>query len=60
MSIFSQGVMQKGIETGKAEGLLVAIRNLMDSMGWSVEQAMEALRIAEPDRSKYAELLQKQ
>lgn len=60
MCNFSKGVMQKGIEKGKAEGLLVAIRNLMDSMGWSVEQAMEALRIAEPDRSKYAELLQRQ
>lgn len=64
MCNFSQGVMQKGIEKGKvegrAEGFLVAIRNLMDSMGWSMEQAMEALRVSESDRSKYAELLQKQ
>lgn len=59
---------EKGIEKGraegkaegKAEGLLTALRTLMDSMGWSVDQAMEALRVAEPDRSKYAELLQRQ
>ena len=49
----------EGKEEGKAEGVLAAIRNLMDSMDWSVEQAMEALRVAEPDRPRYAELLQK-
>lgn len=51
---------EKGRVEGKAEGLLAAIRNLMDSMDWSVEQAMEALRMVEPDRPRYTELLQKQ
>ena len=50
----------EGKAEGKAEGVLIAIRNLMDSMDWSVEQAMEALRVAEPDRPRYTELLQKQ
>lgn len=50
----------EGKAEGKTEGLLAAIRNLMDSMDWSVEQAMEALRVAEPDRPRYTELLQKQ
>ena len=50
----------EGKAEGKAEGVLTAIRNLMDSMDWSVEQAMEALRVAEPDRPRYTELLQKQ
>ena len=64
MCNLSQGVMalgiEQGIEKGKAEGLLAAIRNLMASMGWSMEQAMDALRIPSGDRPKYAELLQKQ
>lgn len=29
-------------------------------MGWSVEQAMEALRVPETDRPKYTDLLQRQ
>ena len=60
MCNLSQGVIALGIEKGKAEGLLDAIRNLMASMGWSAEQAMDALRIPSGDRPKYAGLLQKQ
>ena len=47
-------------ELGRSEGFLASIRNLMASMGWTAEQAMEALRVPEADRSKYADLLQKQ
>ena len=50
----------EGRAEGKAEGMLAALRSLMDSMGSSVEQAMEALRVAESDRPRYTELLQKQ
>lgn len=32
----------------------------MESMGFSLEKAMQALRISEEDRAKYAELLAKQ
>ena len=64
MCNLSQGVMEKGmekgIEKGKIEGLLTSIRNLMASMGWSAEQAMEALRVPETERQKYAGLLQRQ
>ena len=64
MCNLSQGVLEKGIEKGmekgKVEGLLTAIKNLMASMGWSAEQAMEALRVPETDRQKYTGLLQKQ
>ena len=76
MCNLSQGVMEKGIEqgmkqgmeqgmkqgmeNGKVEGLLTAIRNLMTSMGWSAEQAMEALRVSETERQKYAAMLQRQ
>lgn len=60
MCNLSQGVMELGIEKGKVEGFLVSIRSLMASMGWSVEQAMDALRLSEDDRAKCADLLQKQ
>ena len=52
--------MKQGMEKGRAEGLLTAIRNLMASMGWSAEQAMEALCVPETERKKYSGLLQKQ
>ena len=32
---------------------LLSIRNLMDTMGWSVEQAMEGLKIPEEEKRKY-------
>ena len=68
MCNLSQGVEEKGRIKGRAEGRaegkaeerLSAIRNLMASMGWSVEQAMEALRVPETERQKYALQLQNQ
>lgn len=72
MCNLSQGVEEKGrikgraegvaegMEKGKVEGFLSSIRNLMSSMDWSMEQAMDALRVPELDRPKYADLLQKQ
>ena len=64
MCNLSQGVEErgriKGRAEGRTEGLLSSIRALMASMGWSAEQAMEALKLPETDRPKYADLLQKQ
>lgn len=60
MCNLSQGVLEKGMEKGKAEGLLSAIKNLMANTGWSLEKAMETLGVSEAERSKYADLLQKQ
>ena len=34
--------IEKGIEQGIEKGILLSIRNLMETMGWSVEQAMES------------------
>ena len=48
MCNLSKGVeekgIQKGIEKGIEQGLLLSIKNLMETMGWSVEQAMEGLK----------------
>jgi hypothetical protein len=50
MCNLSKGVEEKGI----TKGILASIRNLMESMSWSAEQAMNALKIPEEERSKYA------
>ena len=57
MCNLSQGVEEKGRIRGRTEGIAASIKSLMDSMGWSMEQAMAALKISEEDRSQYAKLL---
>jgi hypothetical protein len=50
--------LSKGIEEkGKEKGLLTSIKNLMESMGWSVEQAMAALKVPESEQPKYATMI---
>ena len=49
MCNLSKGVEEKGIQ----KGILLSIRNLMETMGWSVEQAMESLKIPEEEKTKY-------
>lgn len=53
MCNLSQTVEAKGIEKGRMEGILSSIKSLMDSMGWTIEQAMDALKVPEGERSKY-------
>jgi flagellar biosynthesis/type III secretory pathway protein FliH len=56
----AQGMAQ-GMADGMAQGSytteLSNIRNLMDSMKWTVEQAMDALKVPEEKREKYLEEL---
>ena len=37
----------------KQETLLETIKNLMDTMKWTAEQAMTAMKIPDADRGKY-------
>lgn len=55
MCNLSKGVEEKGIE----KGILLSIRNLMETMGWSAEQAMKGLKIPEEEKGKYLEALKK-
>lgn len=55
MCNLSKGVEEKGIE----KGILFSIRNLMETMGWSAEQAMGGLKIPEEEREKYMNKLKK-
>lgn len=48
---------RRGRAEGHTEGTLASIKNLMDSMGWSMEQAMSALKISEEERPEYRKLL---
>ncbi len=57
--------LEEGIREGKREGiregaektLLESVKNLMDTMKWSAEQAMEALKVPEGDQEKYLKRL---
>lgn len=55
MCNLSKGVEEKGVE----KGILFSIRNLMETMGWSAEQAMGELKIPEEEREKYMNKLKK-
>ena len=49
----------EGLQEGIKKGLLSSIRNLMESMDWTADQAMNALKISEEDQEKYRMLLKK-
>ncbi len=53
--------MCKALEDMKNEAVertaLQMIRNLMETMKWSADQAMAAMKIPEADQSKYADKL---
>ena len=65
MCNLSKGVREKGIaeglERGRAEGMaestLTSIKNLMETLGLSLDAAMAALKIPEVDRPRYAKQL---
>jgi len=48
----------RGMEQGMSEGTAAAIKNLTETLGLPVEQAMNALKIPEADRPKYMQMLQ--
>lgn len=53
--------LSKGIEEkGRKEGIISSVKNLMDTMDWSAEQAMKALKVSKEDQEKYLVMLKKQ
>ena len=54
MCNLSEGVEQKGIQ----KGIFKSITNLMDTMNWTAQEAMDALKIEEEERPRYIELLE--
>ena len=68
MCNLSQGFEERGFENGRVEGLtegriestISTIRSLMGSMGWTMEQTMDAMQLPAADRPKYEEMLKLQ
>ena len=50
------GVLE-GRAEGRTEGTLSSIKNLMETLGLPIEAAMNALKVPEDERSKYASIL---
>ena len=46
-----------GIGRGEERSLTASIRSLMETLHLTAEQAMDALRVPQKDRAKYAALL---
>ena len=44
-------------DEAEKKGKIEAIKNLMDSCEWTIEQAMKALKIPEADYPKYIAML---
>lgn len=55
--IHEYNLIKDARQEGHSEGTLASIKNLMASMGWSMEQAMSALKISEKEYPKYRKLL---
>ena len=47
----------KGMEIGRAESTLLCIKNLMKNMKLTAQQAMDALKIPDEERTHYMEML---
>ena len=52
--------MEKGMAEGLEKGILSSIESLMETMGWTLDQAMTALKLPEAERQTYRNLLEKQ
>ena len=51
--------LAEGRTKGLVEGTLSSIKNLMETLGLSIEAAMNALKIPEDERTKYANMLER-
>ena len=64
MCNLSKGVMEEGMAKGMAKGMtngiLFSIKNLMETLGMTIEQAMAALKVPEDEKKKYMDLLEQQ
>ena len=57
MCNYSDFVENRGIKKGKKEGKAEALVNLMQTVNWTIEQAMQALKIPENDWDDYRSLV---
>ena len=57
LEIRAEEARADGRQEGRQEGLTASIRNVMHSMNFSVEKAMDVLQIPADERAKYAALV---
>lgn len=57
MCLAIQQMNEEAAQKERISTLLNNIRNLMEKMGWSVEQSMDILSVSENDRKALSQLL---
>ena len=57
MEIHDYHVAEAARKDGRTEGTLCNIKNLMETLGLSIDAAMNALKVPEDERSKFASML---
>ena len=50
---------EEGVKEGLREGVLASVTNLMETMGWTAQQAMTALKIPAGEQDFYASMIKK-
>ena len=58
MTRLGQMLVDEGIEKGMEQSTTESIINLMESTHWTIEQAMEALKVPEDKREKYRQTIE--
>ena len=51
-------VLDRYINKGMEKGIADALRSLMETMGWNIDQAMTALKVPAAEREKYARMIE--
>ena len=54
--IYNEGV-EKGIEQGARDNLLENVRSLMESVGWTAQEALEKLKVPASEQARYIAML---
>ena len=57
MCNYGSAIQSFGEQKGREETLITSIRNLMETLKLTAQQAMDALKIPEADQNKYAKML---
>ena len=54
--IYNEGV-QDGIEQGARDKLLDNVRSLMETVGWTAQEALERLKVPAAEQKRYLSML---
>lgn len=57
MCNLSKGIEEIGLREGKKEGILFSIQSLMETMNFTMEEAMNALKIPKTEQEQYTKKL---